>query len=118
MSKVLVNYNYDKKKDKYSILENEYVFADLPIAVMETEDIINDPFVTIIDNLKHVVDRNQYMQTHKMFTLALDENGNLVENPNGMKFFTDLDVNFEDLELKDGQIVINKKEKKTKKDKA
>ena len=65
MSKILVNYNYNKKKDQYTILDNEYVFADLPVAVLESEDEIVEPFIVTENGLWTVVEKQQYLSSHK-----------------------------------------------------
>ena len=111
MSKILVNYNYNKKKDKYTILDNEFVFAELPIAVVESEDVIFEPFLINDNGVKILVDKINYTSNHILFKLALDKDGKLVEDVNGVDFWAPLGTKFEDLEYNgQGQVVINKKD--------
>ena len=125
MSKILVNYTYNKMKDQYKILDTEYVFSDLPIAVIESEDIINEPLLVNDNGVRMLVDKIEYTSTHTLFKLALDKDGKLVEDMNGVDFWAPMGTKFEDLEYTEqGQVVINKKpevkkaEPKTKNEKA
>lgn len=114
MSRILVNYDYNRMRDSYTILNSGMVYADLPVAIVKTEDFINEPILIIENGESVLVDKATYLLTHKCFKVAVNEKGELIESQFGNNFFTSLDVNFEDLELKNGQIVVKEKEKKTK----
>lgn len=105
MSKILVNYNFNKSKDKYTILDNDCVFADLPVAVMESEQYIHEPLVVPINNVNTVVDKAVYMSKNKKFKLALDEKGNVIESAQGAEIWLPKDTNVEQLAFVNGQLV-------------
>ena len=65
MAKILVNYLYHKEKDEFEIQKGPYVFADMKVAVLETEDDVRVPLVVPIQNVMTVVDRSVYEQTNK-----------------------------------------------------
>lgn len=84
MAKILVNYIYNKKKDEYKLMDESMVFAEMPIAVMDTDEVINEPLIVLKDGVMTVTDRKTYEINHKKFKLTANEFGKVVEDPNGV----------------------------------
>lgn len=105
MSRILVNYNYNKAKDKYSILDNEYVFADLPVAVMDSEKEYHDPMAVSLDGLTTIVERSEFLSKNRLFKLALDKDQNIIESEDGVDFYLPIGTDLSKLEYVDGRIV-------------
>lgn len=110
MSKILVNYNYNKSKDKYTLLDSGVVFADLPVAVLESEQEIVEPLIVPIKNVMTVVEKEPYIAIHKKFKLALDDKGNVVENENGMEVWLPRKTDVSKLAYINGQLVMREEE--------
>lgn len=84
MAKILVNYIYNKNKDEYKLMDESMVFAEMPLAVMDTDEVINEPLVVLKDGVMAVTDRKTYEIDHKKFKLTANEFGKVVEDPNGV----------------------------------
>jgi hypothetical protein len=110
MPKILVNYTYNKKNDKYSLLvNNEYVFADMPIAEMELgQDVDEDILIVPINGRYTVVDKEEYLKVHKEFKLSLLEDGiHLKEDPNGkISVYLPKDTPVDKLCIQNNQLVL------------
>lgn len=106
MARILVNYTYNKSKDEYKILSGDVVFADMKVAVLETENEINIPLVVPINNQMTVVDRASYELVHKQFHLISDEKGIVSEHPNGMGIWLPKDTDVSKLRFLNGQLVL------------
>ena len=119
MAKILVNFIYNKTTDKYEIPKLPYVFKDMGVAVLETEDDIKTPLVVPINNVLTVVDRERYEAIHKKFHLIADEKGNVSEHPNGAEFWLPKNTDISKLKVIKGQLVMveepvkEEKQKKT-----
>lgn len=122
MARILVNYIYNKAKDEFKVLDQDCVYADQRIAVIETEDIINKPLVVPIKGAMTVVDRERYERVNKRFYLAANEQGEVREEPNGAEIWLPKDTDISKLRFINGQLVYqqdepkeNKEQPKTKK---
>ena len=105
MSKILVNYNYNKAKDRYSILDNEYVFADLPVAVMDSEKEYHEPMAVNLDGLTTIVEKSEFLSKNRLFKLALDKDQNIIESEDGVDFYLPIGTDLSKLEYVNGRIV-------------
>lgn len=110
MSRILVNFSYNKTKDKYTLLDSDVVFADLPVAVMESEQEINEPLVVPIKGVMTVVEKELYTTIHKKFKLALDDKGNVVESENGTEIWLPRKTDISKLAYINGQLVMKEEE--------
>lgn len=118
MAKVLVNYIYNKSKDEYEILMgSKYVYADMNVAVMETEDEIRVPLVVPIRGAMTVVDRAAYELINKKFKLVADENGNVLEDENGTEIWLPKDTDLSKLRSINGRLVMVTEEEPKKEEK-
>ena len=110
MPKILINYTYNKKNDKYSLLlNNEYVFADMPIAEMELgQEFAGDILVVPMNDKATVVDKEEYLAVNKLFHLAINEDGeHLHEDPNGkISLYLPKDTPVDRLVIKNGQLLL------------
>lgn len=106
MPKIIVNYKYDKKNDKYTIIKDDYVYADLPIAVKEKYEDYNDEILIVpINKVATVVDKKEFLSTHKKFKLAVS--GELiVEDENGADVYLPIDTDISKLRYINNQIVM------------
>ena len=113
MAKILVNYIHNKAKGEYEILiDSKYVFADMPVAILETESDINVPLVVPIQGAMTVVDKARYELTNKKFKLVSDENGNVFENENGVEIWLPKDTDVTKLRYINNQLVLIDDEQK------
>lgn len=119
MAKILINYVYNKTTDKYEIQKLPYVFADMKVAVLETEEEINEPLVVPINNILTVVDRAKYQSINKKFYLVADEKGNISEQKGGAEIWLPKDTDLSKLKYINGRLVLieseEEKEEKPKK---
>lgn len=106
MAKILVNYIYDKRNDKYEILDNKYVFADLKIAVMDTELNIETPLVVPIQGASVIVDRKAYEKVNKLYYLKAKKDGKLCEDGSGFPIWLPKETDISKLRLQNGQVVM------------
>ena len=110
MPKILVNYTYNKKNDKYTLLlNNEYVFANMPIAEMELgQEFEGDILVVPMNDKATVVDKEEYLAVNKLFHLAINEDGeHLHEEPNGkISLYLPKDTPVDRLVIKNGQLLL------------
>lgn len=84
MARVLVNYTYNKSKDEYKIMDYSCgVFADIEVAVLDTNLDIKEPLVVPIQGVMTVVDRKSYEEIHKRFVFSVNEHGKVEENEKG-----------------------------------
>ncbi len=113
MAKILVNYIHNKAKGEYEILsDSKYVFADMPVAILETEDDIKTPLVVPIRGAMTVVDKERYELTNKKFKLVSDENGNVHENENGAEIWLPKNTDISKLRYINNQLVMVEDEPK------
>ena len=114
MPKILINYTYNKKNDKFTLLENnEYVFADMPIAEMELgQEFEGDVLIVPINERMTVVDKEEYLKINKLFNLAINEDGeHLHEDPKGkISLYLPKDTPVERLVIKNGQLLLEEQE--------
>lgn len=113
MSKILINYNYNKAKDQYILLDSGVVFADLPVAVMDSEVIIKEPLIVPINGTNTVVEKAAYTSVNKKFRLALDKDGKVVESPEGSEIWLPKDTDVSRLEYVNGQLLLREEQEKT-----
>lgn len=106
MARILVNYIYNKAKDEYKILEQDCVYADQKVAVLETEEEIKRPLVVPIRGVFTVVDRDRYEAVNKKFYLFADKEGNVMEGPNGAEIWLPKDTDVSKLRFINGQLVM------------
>lgn len=111
MSKILVNYNYNKTKDKYTLLNTDVVFAELPVAVLESEQEIIEPLVVPINGVDTIVEKSVYTADNKKFKLALDENGNVIECEKGVDIWLPKDTDISKLAYVNNRLVLKEEEK-------
>lgn len=105
MSRILVNYNYNKTKDKYTLLDSGVVFADLPVAVMESEKEYHEPMAVNLDGLTTIVEKSEFLSKNRLFKLALDKDQNIIESEDGVDFYLPIGTDLSKLEYVDGKIV-------------
>lgn len=106
MTKILVNYAYNKKNDTYSLVNSDFVFVDLPIAVMDINANYKSILVVPINGQNTVVDKDEYLSKNKLFKLAVDETGKVIENQNGVPTYLPKDTDLEKLMYINGQLVL------------
>lgn len=116
MARVLVNYIYHKDTDTYEILRGSYVFADVSVAVLDTDFDIKKPLVVSIQGNPTIVDKDTYEATNKKFRLAVNDKGKVVESDKGMEVYLPKDTDIKTLRFINGQIVKVDKENTTKKE--
>lgn len=115
MARILVNYIYSKEKDEFKILQQDCVFFDQKVAVLETEEDIKRPLVVPIRGTFTVVDWDRYAVDHKRFYLLADDKGNITEGPNGTEVWLPKDTDVSKLRLVNGQLVMVEEEPKEEK---
>ena len=106
MPRILINYKYNKKTDTYTLLSNEYVFADMPVAEMEMQADYDDILVVPINNRMTVVDKSEYMKTNKQFSLAVNPDGTVREDQNGQLVWLPKNTDISKLRFFNGQLVL------------
>ena len=113
----LVNYTYDRRKDKYTLLEANFVLADEPNAVLDTNLDIDEPLIVPSVNrfgtvVPTVVDRKTYEERHKKFRFnQVDESGKLEESVNGsIEVYLPRDTDVSKLRHINGQVVLIEEE--------
>ena len=116
MAKILINYIYNKLTDKYEIQHSPYVFADMKVAVLETEEDIHEPLVVPIRDQMTVVDRAKYEMFNKKFYLVADKEGIVSENPNGVEIWLPKDTDVSKLRYINGRLVMVEPEEEPKKE--
>ena len=112
MARVLVNYIYHKDTDTYEILRGSYVFADVSVAVLDTNFDIKKPLVVNIKGNPTIVDRQTYEQANKKFRLEANENGKVFESKNGSEVWLPKDTDISKLRIVNGQLVLVDNEEK------
>lgn len=113
MPKILVNYKHNAKTDKYTLLQNDVVFADLPIAVMEMAAEYDDILVVPINKVNTVVDKEEYLKVNKLFKLSVDPDGTIKEDPNGVAVYLPKDTNVSKLKIVNGQLALIEEDENT-----
>ena len=97
MARVLINFIYNKRLDKYEIIETGPVFENQKVCVLDTERDIREPLVVPVKGVLEVVDRETYEAKHKKFRLSVVKDSlrpletpegtfkawDVVEDPNG-----------------------------------
>lgn len=106
MPKILVNYNYNKKEDKYTLSNYDVVFADMPLAIMNMGEEYDEILVVPVNNTKVVVDKKEFLKTNKAFYLVSD--GELVkeDKKNGALVYLPKDTDISKLRYIQNQIVM------------
>lgn len=112
MARILVNYIYNKAKDEFKLLENDFVYADQKIAILETEEEIKKPLIVQIRNEMVVVDREKYELTNKKFHLAVDKDGKVFENENGFDIWLPKETDISKLRVINNKLVMVEEEQK------
>ena len=106
MPKILINYKHDKKTDTYTLLKNDVVYADLPIAEMNMYEDFDEPLVVPINKKMTVVEKSEYTKRNKQFVISADENGNIIESQNGVAVWLPIDTDISKLRIINGQLVM------------
>jgi hypothetical protein len=106
MPKILVNYIYNKKTNKYALMDTGYVFADMPIAVMEIEAEYGEIMVVPLDGKNTVVDKQAFLSVHKQFRLVAKEDGSVEEHEQGTPIWLPKDTDVTRLRYLNGKIVM------------
>lgn len=106
MPKILINYKYNKKTDTYTLCKNDVVYADLPIAEIDMYDDIEEPLVVPIKNKMTVVEKSEYTKHNKQFVIAVDKEGNIIEDQNGVAVWLPIDTDLSKLRFINGQLVM------------
>ena len=106
MPKILINYKYNKKTDTYTLCKNDVVYADLPIAEIDMYDDIEEPLVVPIKNKMTVVEKSEYTKINKQFVIAVDKEGNIIEDQNGVAVWLPIDTDLSKLRFINGQLVM------------
>ena len=114
MPQILVNYKYNKKEDRYSILPYDKVYADLPIAIMQDGIDYDEILIIPINNTMTVVDKEEYLSRNKMYYLKLVGKEKLKEVTKEEQYdfnlFLPIDTNVSLLRYINGQILLMEKE--------
>lgn len=117
MPKILVNYKHNKKTDTYTVLENNVVYADMPIAVMDMYAEYNDILVVPLNNVMTVVDKEEYTKINKQFKLTAYPDGTVKEDSqNGTPIWLPKDTDINMLRVVNGQLVMIEPEKEVPED--
>ena len=116
MARIIVNYIYHNDKDEFEILKGSYVFADVNVAILDTNLQIKKPLVVSIQGNPTIVDKDTYEATNKKFRLAVNDKGKVVESDKGMEVYLPKDTDIKTLRYINGQIVKVDKENTTKKE--
>ena len=106
MTKILVNYVYNKNNDTYSLVNSDFVFVDLPIAVMDINADYKSILVVPINGQNTVVDKDEYLSKNKLFKLVADKDGNIREDQNGVPTYLPKDTDLTKLMYINGQLVL------------
>lgn len=112
MAKILVNYIHNKRDDSFIVLDNKgYVLADMDVAVLDTEDTINEPLVVTIQNRPRIVDRKLYEKYNKKFKLIINKDGTVKEDEVGtLVIWLPKDTDLKKLRFINNQIVLVEEE--------
>jgi len=108
--RIFVNYIYNKKDDTYRLLDTTGpATPDQKWAIYDTEEDIGEPLVLNVTNEKGqtwpvVYDRVRYEAENQKFRLALDDNGKVIEDPNGREFWFRKGTDISKLVYKDGRL--------------
>lgn len=82
MARILVNWFYNEQKDEYIILDkNSVVYADMDVAVLNTNETIGRALIVPIRGENVVVDREKYESLYKFLRYRVDKDGNVIEDP-------------------------------------
>lgn len=114
MPKILVNFKYNKKTDTYSLVEGDVVFADMPIAIMDMGAEYDSILVVPMNNQNTVVDKEEYLKVNKLFKLAVDQEGNVSEDPNGVPIYLPKETDISKLKFINGQLVMEEEKEENK----
>lgn len=106
MAKILVNYIYIKSNDKYEISEGKYVYADMRVAVLDTEIVFAEPLVVPIKGAMTVVDRKTYESYNKIFKLKADNEGKVFESNDGEPIWLPINTDVSLLRFLNGKLVL------------
>jgi hypothetical protein len=106
MPKILVNYTYNKKNNTYSLLDNNVVFADMPVAIMDMGVEYDEILVIPINNQNTVVDKVEYLKINKQFKLIANEDRSVKEDVNGTPIWLPKDTDITKLRVINGQLVL------------
>ena len=106
MTNILVNYIYNKNTDTFVLLNNKYVFADMPFAVMDISKSYNEVLVVPINNKNTVVDKQEYLKTNKQFRFLIGENGEIIEHEDGIVVYLPIDTDVSKLRYINNQLML------------
>lgn len=106
MPKIIVNYKYNQKTDKFTLIKNDVIFADLPIAVMDMGEEYNEILVVPINKVNTIVEKEEYLKVNKLFRLITNEDGIVSEDPNGMAVYLPKDTDIAKLRFVNGQLAL------------
>lgn len=106
MARILVNYIHNKKDDSFELQNGRYVLADMPVAILETEDIIDEALIVPIKGNPTVVDKKRYESINKKFKLAVDKDGKVYEDEKGTDIWLPKDTDVSKLIIKDGVLTL------------
>lgn len=105
MPKILVNFKYNKKKDEYSLLNSDVVYADMPIALMELGAEFEEVLIVPISGQATVVEKSEFLAKNKQFFLVADGEMILENKEQGKAVWLPKDTDISQLRYINGQIV-------------
>lgn len=109
MPRIYINYKYNKRKDKFTLLDPSKVFVDLPVAELDLSmdiDLDNDEILVVpIDNKAVVVLKEEYLSVHKLVKIKIDGE-NVIEDPDGTPMYFPKDTDISKLKYIQGNIVM------------
>lgn len=105
MPKILVNFKYNKKKDEYSLFDNDVVYADMPIALMELGAEYEEVLIVPIGGQATVVEKSDFLARNKQFFLVADGEMILEDKERGTPVWLPKDTNITELRYINGQIL-------------
>lgn len=108
MPKILVNYKRNKDGSFKLYLNQEHVFADMPICVMDLDCDYDEPIVIRDNNADVVVEKAEYEKVHKLFKLKVVDNDKLIEAEDGTPIYLPKDTDISMLRYYNNQIVLVK----------
>lgn len=106
MSKILVNYAYNKELDLYTILNSGKVFADLPVAVMEDTKEYSSYLIVNVNGALTVVDKKEFLQYNQLEKVVIDEEGRIIKDDNGKLMYLPKNADLENLRFINDTIIL------------
>lgn len=108
MPKILVNYKRNKDGSFKLYLDQEHVFADMPICAMDLDRDFEEPIVVQNNGLDVVVEKAEYEKVHKLFKLKVVDGDKIVEAEDGVPVYLPKETDVSTLRFYNGQIVMVK----------